>query len=395
MADSSATTDETKRPSAPTLKYMAKRVLAEFTRDGGTDQAAKLTYFMVLSIAPTLLALFSLATLLLSGIKDQLAALIKDAVAGSGVGAGDAIDSTLDSLLGSSTGGTVALIIGIGTALWSASAYVKAYGRVANHIYEVEEGRGPVRLNLGMLGITLMLILGILAIMVSILLNQSIVEGLLGPIAQPLGAEGLLAFLTNSFLPIWAWVKWPVILVLAFALVSVLYWGAPNVEKPFRLISPGGVFAIVGIALAAVAVSIYMTTIASYSSYGAIGGVMAILFALWVMNIVIIMGAEVDAEYQRARELETGMPAEESLTLPMRDDSGVKKAEEKREQLIDEGRDIRLRNLHRSGEAHVAPEHRLEPRADEDAMDADEAKDSDDADVTSDAEVSTDENAKD
>src|SRR5690625_6520470 len=76
-------------------------------------------------------------------------------------------------------------------------------------------------------------------------------------------------FLTDSFLPIWAWVKWPVVLVIAFALISILYWGAPNVSKPFRLISPGGVVAILGIAVAAVALSIYMTTVASYSSYGA------------------------------------------------------------------------------------------------------------------------------
>ena len=133
------------RLSRPTLKYMAKRVLAEFSRDGGTDQAAKLTYFMVLSIAPTLLAVFSLATLLLSGIKEQISQLLVDAinsaVGSSGMGADTAVKSTVDSLMGSASGGTIALIIGIATALWSASAYVKAFGRVANDIYEVPEGR--------------------------------------------------------------------------------------------------------------------------------------------------------------------------------------------------------------------------------------------------------------
>src|SRR5699024_5499319 len=155
MADSSpgtdaGTGDDSPKLSGPTVKYMAKRVLSEFLRDGGTDQAAKLTYFMVLSIAPTLLALFSLATLLLAGIKDQIADLLVDAInsaaGGSGLGAEDAVRSTVGSLMGSSTGGTVALIIGIATALWSASAYIKAYGRVANHIYEVPEGRGPIRM---------------------------------------------------------------------------------------------------------------------------------------------------------------------------------------------------------------------------------------------------------
>lgn len=378
MAEPRSKDDDAPSMSGTTLKYMAKRVLTEFLRDGGTDQAAKLTYFMVLSIAPTLLALFSLATLLLSDLKDEIAQLITEAIesaaSGSELGAGEAVESTIDSLMGSATGGTVALIIGIATALWSASAYIKAYGRVANHIYEVPEGRGPVRMNATMLALTVAMILGILLVMVSMLLNETIVESLLGPIASTIGAEGVLEFLMGSFLPIWAWVKWPVILVIAFALISLLYWGAPNVDKPFRFISPGGVFAILGIGVAAVALSIYMGTVAGYSSYGAIGGIMAVLFALWVMNIVIIMGAEVDAEYQRARELASGKPAEESLTLPLRDTSAAEKAEAKHEKIVDEGRDIRLQNLHHDSEAYTGESARLTPRHGVPAVDPDEAE---------------------
>lgn len=376
MADSTAQGDDTPSMSGTTVKYMAKRVLTEFMRDGGTDQAAKLTYFMVLSIAPTLLALFSLATLLLSDLTDEIAQLITEAIesaaSGSELGAGDAVQSTVESLMGSATGGTVALIIGIATALWSASAYIKAYGRVANHIYEVPEGRGPIRMNATMLALTVAMILGILIVMVSVLLNETIVDSLLGPIASNIGAEGALTFLMNSFLPIWAWAKWPVILVIAFALISLLYWGAPNIDKPFRFISPGGVFAILGIGVAAVALSIYMGTVAGYSSYGAIGGIMAVLFALWIINIVIIIGAEVDAEYERAHELEAGKPAEDSLALPMRDSAGAEKAEAKREQIIDEGRDIRLRNLHHDAEAYTGEDARLTPRQGVPVVDPDE-----------------------
>jgi len=373
----SSTTEGDAAPSlnGTTLKYMAKRVLTEFGRDGGTDQAAKLTYFMVLSIAPTLLALFSLATLLLSGMKDQIAALLVDlinqAAGGSGLGADGAVKSTVTSLMGSSTGGTVALIIGIATALWSASGYIKAYGRVANHIYDVPEGRGPIRMNGTMLLLTIAMILGILLVMISILLSESIVQGLLGPISSTIGAEGVLSFLLDSFLPIWTWVKWPVILLIAFALISLLYWGAPNLKKPFRFISPGGVFAIVGIGVAAVALSIYMGTVAGYSSYGAIGGIMAVLFALWVINIVIIMGAEVDAEYERVRELSAGKPAEDSLALPMRDATGAEKAQAKHDKLVDEGRDIRLQNLHHDADAYTGEDARLTPRNGVPAVDAD------------------------
>lgn len=350
-------------------KYLAKRVLTEFGRDAGTDQAAKLTYFMVLSIAPTLLALFSLATLLLSDMKDQIAQLLTDAIMSSGIGQGaqgidSAVSSTVESLMGSATGGTIALIIGIATALWSASAYVKAFARVSNVIYEVPEGRGPIRFNLGMLAVTAASIIGLLLIMVSLLLNRTLVDSVVGPLAQSVGATGVLDFLSGAFLPVWAWVKWPVILVIAILIVALLYWATPNIKRPFRLLSPGAVVAILGTILAAVALSIYMSTVAGYSSYGAIGGIMAVLFALWVMNIVLILGAEVDAEFERAKELAAGRPAEASLNLPLRGADGAEKKEKKYEDVVDEGRDIRLENLHRDRDAYVSDDGRLTGAAD-------------------------------
>lgn len=337
-------------------KYMLKRMLGEFGRDGGTDIAANLTYFMVLAIAPTLLALFSLTALLLKDMKEQVASLITQAISNSGIGAGagikDAVHSTLTSIMDKPGSGAVALIIGIATALWSASAYVKAFSRASNKVYDIQEGRGAIRFNLSMLAVTAGLVVGILVILVSLLLNQKLVDSVVGPLAKSVGATGVLDFLTGAFLPVWAWVKWPVVLVLLFALVSLLYWATPNIKRKYRFVSPGGVFAIVGIAIASLALSIYMSTLASYSSYGAIGGIMAVLFALWVMNIVLLMGAELDAELERAKELAKGRPAEDSLTLPLRDETGVKKKEEKYEKTVDEARDIRLQNLHRDADAY-------------------------------------------
>ncbi|UQN30100.1 YihY/virulence factor BrkB family protein [Brachybacterium kimchii] len=378
--------DEKVRLKRPAIMYMIKRVLSEFGRDGGTDQAAKLTYFMVLSIAPMLLAVFSLAALVLSSIKDQIAKLVTDAVMNSGLGQqlGDPdtlktlVNTTLQSLMGKASGGIIALVIGIAVALWSASAYVKAFSRVANRIYEIPEGRNPVRFNLGMLAVTAGLVIGLLVIGISFMLNATIAESLLRPIAEPLHMTGFVEFLVTSFLPLWAWLKWPVIVVLMFVLVSVLYWAAPNIAKPFRLISPGGVFAIIGIAVAAVVLSIYMSTFASYSSYGAIGGVMAILFALWVMNIVIILGAEVDAEYERAKELQAGLPAENGFEVPMRGEKGAEKKEAKYEKVVDAGRDLRLQNLHRDQDSYTGENARIVPRNPTGSIPAQSADDAED-----------------
>lgn len=339
--------------------YAAKRTLTEFTRAGGTDLAAQLTYFIVLAVAPTFLALFSLAALVLSGFQDEIVKVITDAVKNSNIANGStdltgAIESTLKSLLGSTSSGTIALIIGILTALWSASAFVKAFSRASNKIYRVEETRGPVKLNLSMLAVTAALIVGILLLFVSMMLSQSMMDSILGPIFSTINMSGLLDFLTNTFIPIWAWVKWPFILALLFAVVSLLYWATPNLKHKYRFISPGGVFAIIGIALALLALSVYMSTLASYSSYGAIGGVMAVLFVLWVVSIVLILGAAFDAEVLRGRQLAAGMPAEDGFELPSRGAEPPTKADLKYAKIVDEGREIRVGNLYKNQDNYTA-----------------------------------------
>ena len=339
--------------------YAAKRTLTEFTRAGGTDLAAQLTYFIVLAVAPTFLALFSLAALVLSGFQDEIVKVITDAVKNSNIANGStdltgAIESTLKSLLGSTSSGTIALIIGILTALWSASAFVKAFSRASNKIYRVEETRGPVKLNLSMLAVTAALIVGILLLFVSMMLSQSMMDSILGPIFSTINMSGLLDFLTNTFIPIWAWVKWPFMLALLFAVVSLLYWATPNLKHKYRFISPGGVFAIIGIALALLALSVYMSTLASYSSYGAIGGVMAVLFVLWVVSIVLILGAAFDAEVLRGRQLAAGMPAEDGFELPSRGAEPPTKADLKYAKIVDEGREIRVGNLYKNQDNYTA-----------------------------------------
>src|SRR5699024_6997720 len=114
------------------------------------------------------------------------------------------------------------------------------------------------------------------------------------------------------------------------------------------------------------------------SSYGAIGGIMAVLFALWIMNIVILIGAEVDAEFERAKELESGKPAEEQLVRPLRETKAAEKADAKREKLVNEGRDIRLRHLHRDADAYTGPDARLTPRNGVAAVDPGRADDAQD-----------------
>ncbi len=325
-------------------KYAFTRAFKEFGNDGGTDLAAKLTYFMVLSIAPSLLAIFSILTLVLSSnrsVVDDLVTKLTESVPADYKSVVESVMNTLMSQA-SGSGGIIAAIIGILTAVWSASAYVKAFNRAANQVYGYEEGRGFIKLTLVNLLTTVILLVGIVVVLISLALNGALVDGLLAPVAEPLGLTGVVTFLSETFLPIWAWVKWPVVIAMALLLIAALYFLTPNVRKPkVHMFGPGNTVALVGFIVAAVALSVYFSTLAGYSAYGAIGGVMALLFALWVFNIVLLLGLEVDAEVERAKQLTAGMPAEDALQLPPKDVSALEKKAEKQQQLEEKGYELR------------------------------------------------------
>ena len=325
-------------------KYALTRALKEFGNDGGTDLAAKLTYYLVLSLAPSLLAVFSILSLVLAsnrGAIDDLLGQLTGLVPSDYQPLVTNLVTTMSDSAGSG-GGIIALIIGIATALWSASAYVKAFNRSANTVYGYEEGRGLVKLTLTNLLTTLILIVGIVAVLISLALNRSLVDGFLQPIAGPLGMTGVVNFLSDTFLPVWAWVKWPVVVLILLVLIATLYYTTPNVQKPrFHLFGPGNIVALVGMVLAAVALSVYFTQFAGYSAYGAIGTIMALLFALWIFNIVLLLGLEVDAEVERARQLEAGLPAEARVQLPPKDVAGVEKRAEKQTAVEERGYELR------------------------------------------------------
>ena len=340
--------DEGGKPDAPpklrgpSWKYALKRALKEFGSDGGTDLAAMLTYFMVLSLAPGLLAVFSIISLVLANNASTVTTIVDDAVRQVPEDYQGLIVNLVETMTSSATGGVIALVIGIATAVWSASAYVKAFSRCMNIVYGIAEGRGVIKLTATMLLITVALIAGVVLILVSLALNEALVTGVLGPIAEPLGLGELLAFMTESFLPIWAWLRWPFMLALVIAMIALLYYLAPNLRQPkFTWISLGSIAAIAGIAIGGVGLWLYFTLLTGYSAYGTIGTVMALLFALWIFNIVLLLGAELDAEIERARQLQAGIEAEAMIQLPPRDVKKVEKRAEQRESLERQGRLLR------------------------------------------------------
>jgi membrane protein len=328
--------DDDRKPDSPSdlsgrsWSYAGKQAWAEFRRDGCTDLAAGLTYYAVLSLFPALLAVISLLGVFGRGADttDTVLELIDR------IGQQDAVEqlrAPITQMTETDAAG-FALVFGLLGAVWSASGYVGAFGRAMNTIYEVEEGRPFWKLRPVNLVVTV----------VAVLLAALVLLGLVvtGPFARELGDT--LGMGTTA-VTVWNVVKWPAMLLVVVFLVAVLYHATPNVEQPrFRWISVGAGLAILVWILASAAFGVYVANFGSYNkTYGSLAGVIILLLWLWLTNLALLFGAEVDAELERSRQLQAGIEAEESLQLPPRDTRRAEKEAAKLDEQIAQGREIR------------------------------------------------------
>jgi membrane protein len=243
----------------------------------------------------------------------------------------DAVRGPVQEMVATPSAG-FALVIGLAGALWSASGYVGAFGRALNRVYEVEEARPFYKLRPVMLLITLVAVVLVALVGLALVLS--------GPVAQAVGDS---LGIGSTALTIWNIAKWPVILAVVILIVALLYYATPNVQQPkFRWMSLGAALAILVWILASVAFGFYVSNFASYNkTYGSLAGVIVFLLWLWLTNLALLFGAEVDAEVERGRQLQAGIAAEETLQLPARDTKASDKAAAKEQQDIERGRALR------------------------------------------------------
>jgi membrane protein len=314
----------------PSWSYTAKAALAEFSADQCTDLAAALTYYSVLALFPGLLALVSLLGIFGQGQSTTQALL--DIIGQIGQGnAADQLRGPLNQMTQTGSAG-FALAFGLLGALWSASGYVGAFGRALNRIYQIDEGRPAWKLR------PLQLLITVVGVVLAALVLVGLV--LSGSVAQSVGN---VLGLGSGAVTVWNIAKWPVILVVVVALVALLYYSTPNIKQPnFRWISVGAAIAIVTWILASVLFGLYVSHFGHYNkTYGSLAGVIVFLLWLWITNLALLFGAEVDSELERARELQSGIEAEEVLQLPPRDTRGSDKKRAKARQRIERGRVLR------------------------------------------------------
>ena len=334
-AASSPHPDDSRKPDDPTdlakpaWGYVFKRTLNEFGKDQCTDIAAALTFFAVLAIFPALLALVSILGLF--GQAQATTDTVLSIVSNIAPEAARTIGPTVEQLASSDAAG-LTFVIGLLGALWSASGFVTAFSRAMNRVYEVEEGRPFWKLRPIMLGITVVVLL--LVVVMALLLILS------GPVAEAIGG---VVGLGPTALTVWNIAKWPVLVAFAVLTVAVLYYATPNVQQPkFKWVSIGSIIALLVLAITTVAFSFYIANFGNYQqTYGAIAGVIIFLLCLYLANLSLLFGAEVDAELERGRELQAGIEAEETVQLPPRDTKGAQKKRDKQIELVDDGRELR------------------------------------------------------
>jgi membrane protein len=285
-----------------------KRTFREFRDDNLTDWAAALTYYAVLALFPGLVVL--VAILGLAGQHPQTTNALLEIV--RDVGPASAVDTfrgPIESVVKSNGGAGALLSVGLLGAIWSASAYVGAFIRASNAIYEVAEGRPFWKRRPLQIAITLAMVLLLALVAISIVVT--------GPLARSIGD---VIGLGSTAVTVFSIAKWPVIVVVVMGMFAVLYYVAPNVRQPrLRWVTPGGVVAVLVWLVASAGFAFYVANFGSYDkTYGSLGGVVVFLVWLWLSNLALLFGAEFDAELERSRELAAGLPAEESIQLPPR-----------------------------------------------------------------------------
>jgi membrane protein len=284
-----------------------KRTACEFRADNLTDLAAALTYYGVLAIFPALIALVSILGLIGRSATQPLVENLGKVAPGP---ARTIFTSAIENLQHSRGTAGIAFVVGVVVALWSASGYVAAFMRASNSIYDVQEGRPfwktiPVRL-------------GVTIVIVALLAVSAAAVVLTGGLARQVGN---LVGVGSTAVTLFDIVKWPVLLLVVSLMFAILYWASPNVKQPgFRWITPGGLVAVVAWVIVSALFAVYVAEFSNYNkTYGALASVVVFLVWLWISNIAVLLGAEINAELERGRRLQAGEAAQDEPFVEPRD----------------------------------------------------------------------------
>jgi membrane protein len=304
--------DEAKRDGRKTGWWATlRRTVTEFRDDNLSDWAAALTYYGLLSLFPALIALVSLVGLV--GDPKETTETLTEIVTSIGPeSAAQTFSGPIESITENRSAAGIALVFSLLVALWSASAYVGAFIRASNVIYETPEGRPFWKLRPLQLLVTLVMILVVALVALGLVLTGPVVEA----VAEPIG-------LSSTAVDIWNIAKWPVLVAVVITMIAILYYASPNAKlRGFQWVTLGSLVAVVVWILVSAAFALYVANFGSYDkTYGTLAGLIALLIWFWITNLAILFGHQLNAERERGRELEEGRAgAERELKLEPREE---------------------------------------------------------------------------
>ena len=273
-----------------------KRTTRQFKADYLRDAAAALTYYGLLAIFPALLALVSILGLIGSSATKPLLDHLRDLGPGS---VRQILTTVVQQLQAAQGKAGIALAIGIILALWSASGYIAAFMRAANHVYGIDEGRPLWKTLPTRLALTIVLV-----VLLALTATGVVFTGTLAT------KTGKILGVSENAVQVWGIAKWPILVIIVTAMVTLLYWAAPNAKRPkLRWILPGSLVAVALWIIASGAFALYVANFSSLNStYGSIGAVILFLLWFWVSNVAILLGLEFNFELERRRAIEAGHP---------------------------------------------------------------------------------------
>lgn len=268
-------------------KTVLYRIYDEIVNDRLLALAGGVTFYVLLAMVPAITATVSVYALVAdpAAVRSEVSSLQNLMPSGSF----QIIQQQVNRIVSSNTGSlSVWFFISLAIALWSANSGLKAIIDALNIVYDVDEKRSFIRLNLVSLTMTLAGVVGILLAMAALVAVPIAVSYV------PIGSFGQT--LAN-------WVRWPALLALLMVALAVLYRFGPNREHPrWEWISPGNLFAAVAWLVGSALLSWYFSNFANYdATYGSLGGVIGLMIWLWVTAIVVLVGAEINSEYYAAK----------------------------------------------------------------------------------------------
>jgi membrane protein len=287
---------------------IVKRAALAFYDDQATHHAAALTYYGLLSLFPAALLALSLLGLIGQYPRTYLAILdyLRDVVPPQTL---DAIDSSLRSALRSKGTAAGGLALSVAVAFYGTTGVLEAARRALNVVFEIEHGRGFVRRK----AVDVASTFALMGLVVVTLVLMFLGGGLAREVFDLIG-------LGSTAAELWNLARWPAAMAVAILLFSWLYYVTPDVRhRGFRWVLPG---AAVGVAIwiaVSGAFSLYMSNIANVSAlYGAFATAIVLIVWLWLTNVALLFGAELNAELEREKELAAGVAFEDTLSLPPR-----------------------------------------------------------------------------